>query len=336
MNNQINNERIKQIGLIIIILLLGILIIWKLYFLMPAFLFALTGYFIMRSTFAKLVYNRKFKEWQAALLLIFFSILIIAIPVFLLSQLLAPKIHYLLANQELIKHHITNGIQQIHTLAPQLDLASIAEQSAKKILGYVPNFFNGALGIFTTLSVGYFFLYFMLVNMRTMETGFLKLLPMDSNHQNVLRKETRRMVVSNAIGIPIIALSQGVLAYIGYLIFGVPEALLWALVTCFLSFIPIVGTALVWLPMSLYLISTGNSTLGIGLIIYCAIILTNIDNVLRFTVLKKIGDVHPLISILGVIIGLNLFGFLGLIFGPLLIEYFLILLKVYKIEYVED
>jgi predicted PurR-regulated permease PerM len=62
-------------------------------------------------------------------------------------------------------------------------------------------------------------------------------------------------------------------------------------------------------------------------------VITNVDNVFRFVVQKKLGDTHPLITFFGVIVGLDLFGFIGIIFGPLLISYFLILLEIYKKEY---
>jgi predicted PurR-regulated permease PerM len=334
MEEKISHHRLKQIGLLVIILGLGALLFSKLYFLMPALLFAMTCYFLMRTPFAKLVYDKKFKEWQAALILILGSILILAIPIFLLSELLIPKIQALFINQDLIKTQVLSGVDQVQNmLPPSIKIKEIATQGIQKLLSIVPGFFNGALGIFTTITVGYFFLYFMFVNMKSMELHFLKILPMNNANQKQLRKETQNMIISNAIGIPILAIAQGIVAFIGYLIFGVPEPLLWAIVTALFSFVPIVGTVLCWLPLGIYLLSTGHQSHGIGLLIYSAVLLTNIDNVLRFTVLKKIGDVHPIVTVLGVIVGLNLFGFLGLIFGPLLISYFLLLTKIYRIEY---
>jgi predicted PurR-regulated permease PerM len=76
----------------------------------------------------------------------------------------------------------------------------------------------------------------------------------------------------------------------------------------------------------------GEVTMGLALVAYSAIITGGIDNVLRFTLLKKLGDVHPLITVLGVIVGLPLFGFMGLIFGPLMISYLLLLIKIYRVE----
>ena len=76
--------------------------------------------------------------------------------------------------------------------------------------------------------------------------------------------------------------------------------------------------------------------MAIGLLLYSIIVTGNIDYIARITIMKKMGDVHPIITILGVIVGFNLFGFIGLIFGPLIINYTLVLFKIYMNEYVEE
>jgi predicted PurR-regulated permease PerM len=337
METKVFNERFKQIGLLVIIVALGILLFTKLYFLLPGFLFALTLYFLLRTWYCKLVYDRRMKEWMAALLIILLTIVVLAIPVWLMSTLLWPKIKLLVSNQAAMEAQLLSVFTRVqHYLPENIQIKPMLVQGVQKIVGFVPGIFNGAFSVFTNLTIGYFFLYFMLVGMKELELTFLKLLPMSRDNQKALRKETRNMIISNAIGIPVLAIAQGIVAFIGYLIFGVPEALLWAVITALFSFVPVVGTVLIWLPLSIFLISSGHQNAGIGLLIYSAVLLTNIDNVVRFTVLKKIGDVHPLITVLGVIVGLNLFGFLGLIFGPLLISYFLLLIKIYRIEYTEE
>jgi hypothetical protein len=79
----------------------------------------------------------------------------------------------------------------------------------------------------------------------------------------------------------------------------------------------------------------GDWTNAIGLGAFCAIILTNIDNVIRFILQKKLADTHPLITVFGVIFGLSVFGFWGIIFGPLLLSIFFLLVKMFKTEYLD-
>jgi predicted PurR-regulated permease PerM len=142
--------------------------------------------------------------------------------------------------------------------------------------------------------------------------------------------EIKRMVLSNAIGIPLLALIQGLIAFIGYLIFGVPSPLLFGALTCFATIIPLLGTGLVWFPLCLYFVLTGNWVSAIGLALYSLIILTNVDKVIRFILQKKLADTHPLITVFGVIIGLPCLVFGGVIFGPLLLSMFFLLLKIFK------
>ena len=126
------------------------------------------------------------------------------------------------------------------------------------------------------------------------------------------------MVVSNALGIPMLALAQGIIAVIGYWIFGVPSALIWALLTAFATVIPVIGTMIIWVPICIFLLASGHIGASVGLALYCFFAVGGIDNVLRLVFVKLFGDVHPLITLFGVLLGLELFGVIGLIFGPLM------------------
>jgi predicted PurR-regulated permease PerM len=97
--------------------------------------------------------------------------------------------------------------------------------------------------------------------------------------------------------------------------------------------VPVVGTTVVWVPIVIYLFATGKTGMGIGLLIYGAVLVGSVDNIFRFIWQKKFADVHPTITIFGVLIGVSLFGFVGLIFGPLLISMFILLLRIYRDEF---
>lgn len=123
-----------------------------------------------------------------------------------------------------------------------------------------------------------------------------------------------------------VALAQGFVAIIGFYIFGVPLPIFWGVMAAFFSFIPPVGTAIIWVPASLYMILTGYFTndyiilsKGIGLFVYGLLIISTIDNVLRIKIIQAKADVSPIIIIAGVIGGVNLFGIIGLFLGPILL-----------------
>ena len=144
------------------------------------------------------------------------------------------------------------------------------------------------------------------------------------------------MVIANAIGIPVVAVGQGLIALIGYFIFGAPSAVLLFALTAVASMIPIVGAAIVYVPVCIFMIAEGNTGAGIGLAIYCLVVVGLTDNLLRFTLLKKLEDIHPLNTVFGIILGLNIFGFMGLIFGPILISITILLIQVYRDEFADE
>ena len=153
--------------------------------------------------------------------------------------------------------------------------------------------------------------------------------------ENVKRigKEVESMVVSNAIGIPLIAVLQGIVGLIGYFILGVKEPWFWFVVTCITAMIPVVGAALAYVPLAIVFFANGQNWQGIAMLIFGFGIIGLVDNIFRFWLQKKIGNIHPLVTVFGVIIGIKLFGFIGLIFGPLLISMFILLLKIYSNEF---
>ena len=114
------------------------------------------------------------------------------------------------------------------------------------------------------------------------------------------------------------------------MIIGVKEPWFWFVVTCITAMLPVVGAALAYVPLAIIFFANGDTGKGIFMLIYGFGVIGLVDNIFRFTLAKKIGNVHPLVTVFGVIIGLSVFGFIGLIFGRLLISLFLLLLKIYS------
>ena len=118
--------------------------------------------------------------------------------------------------------------------------------------------------------------------------------------------------------------------------FGVPNAFLSAFLTGLCSIVPIVGTMVVWIPIGIYYIVLGMWGKAIGILLFGAIFISQSDNLFRFILQKKLADTHPLITIFGVVVGLQMFGFIGIIFGPLLVSLFLLFLDMFRKEYLAD
>lgn len=195
---------------------------------------------------------------------------------------------------------------------------------------------SGVSDLLINLCVAIMLLFFMLYGGKRMEHYISTLLPFDeSNKQEVLSK-IELMVRSNAIGIPLLAVIQGVISFGGYLLCGAPNPVLSAMLTAFASIIPLVGTALIWIPITAYFLVIGDWVDALVMFGYGGIVISQCDNLIRFLLQKKMADVHPLITIFGVVAGLPLFGFMGVIFGPLLVSLFLLFLDMFREEYLVD
>lgn len=330
----IDNERVKQVSFLLIIVLLAILLFSELYTFFPGFLGAITFYILCRRYMFRLTENRRWKKSLAAALLMVLSFIIILLPFGMLINMLTNKVGYAIEHSsELIK-----GIQTVNNrIRDATNLDILSQVKLERLQGYIASALPALLGAtfntLTAIAILYFILYFMLVNAREMEAWLYEYIPLKD--ENVLRlgTEFHKLVIANAVGIPAIAIVQGIVSLVGYFIFHVPQPFFWFAVTCFTAMLPVVGAAAVYVPMGIFLIADNHTWQGFGILAYGFIIVGSSDNIFRFMLAKKIGDVHPLITVFGVLIGVNLFGFIGLIFGPLLISMFILLLEIYSNEY---
>ena len=331
----INQDRIRQVFFIVLLLLLGILLFLELYSFLPAMLGAITLYILMRRWMYYLTEKRKWGSGWAAMLLMLLSFIVILLPVGLLANMLTSKISYAISHSAELIEALKKLVK---TLEQRFNIVIASDANINKlgqaITSSLPRILGATFNTLTTIFFMYFILYFMLVNGRKMEVTVYEYIPLRDENVDRLGKETKKMVLSNAIGIPVIALAQGLIALIGYLVLGIKEPFFWFGVTCIAAMIPVVGAALAYVPVAIILFANGQNWQGIVMLIFGFGVIGTADNVLRFTLLRKLGDVHPLTTVFGVIIGLNLFGFIGLIFGPLLISLFILLLKIYSSEFV--
>jgi|TARA_B100002003_G_C14135381_1_gene545980 predicted PurR-regulated permease PerM len=138
--------------------------------------------------------------------------------------------------------------------------------------------------------------------------------------------------ITNAIvfGQILVGLLQGIAVGAALFILGVPKAIILTILASLLSIIPILGSWLVWAPVSLYLLSIGQIFQGFFLLIYGAFFISSIDNIIRPYILSRQSNLPIALSIIGTIGGLYFFGIAGLILGPLILAYVLIIIEFYR------
>lgn len=335
-NKQINNTPINQIMLILIIILICILIFKNLIYYLPGFLGAITLYILFRDSYFKLTETKNWNKSFTSVFYIIISVVFIVLPIWAIVDYLIPKVVGFLNNTDQIIHQFSQ-LKEFMSNKPLLRDIDMSDEALLTILQrltkYIPNILNSVAEVGVNILVSVFVLYFMQVHGRSMEGYIERAIPFSANSKNEIWAEVNLMVRSNAIGIPILGLCQGLVAMLGYWIFGVDNFILWGVLTGVSSIIPVLGTMTIYVPLSLLVLSTGETASGIGLFIYSFILVGGIDNILRFTILKTLGNVPPLITVFGVLLGLNMFGMLGLIFGPLILSSVGVLIKVYSNEF---
>lgn len=328
------NKHLRQVSYLIILLTIGILIFRELYIFLPGFLGALTIYILCRKWFFCLTEEKSWKKSLTAILFIALFLFCIAVPVYFSIKMLYAKVAVILKNPEQIQEVFRAISAQLTQWTGQDILnGDYTDDIKKKAAGLIPILINGSAMMLGNLLMVVFFSFFMFINGRAMESAVRNYVPLKPGNFDLLAQETKMMINSNAVGMPLVSILQGLCALASYWFFDIKDFVVLGFITGIFAFFPIVGTAVIWLPIVVYLFSSGENGKAIGLAVYSLIVTGNIDYVARVTFLKKTGNVHPVVTILGLIAGLKLFGFWGFIFGPLLISYFLLLMKIYKSEF---
>ncbi|KFF14422.1 permease [Chryseobacterium soli] len=334
---QISGVAIKQVALLAIILVLTGLICFNLALFIPSVLGAITIYVVCRKYNFYLQEEKKWKPWLSSLVLMLASLIILILPIYFIADLLIEK----LGNAQVYMAKFNVFLDKIHSYVyEQVHFDILSKENMDKLKSSAGKVSTSAVsGTFNTLTVVmsmYFILYFMLDQPRRFERILTSSAPLKRSNISLIGDKMRKLIMANAIGIPVVALGQGLVALIGYFIFGAPSPVLLFALTAAASMVPVVGAAIVYIPVCIFMIAEGNTGPGLGLAAYCLIVVGLTDNLLRFTLLKKLEDIHPLNTVFGIIMGMNLFGFMGLIFGPILISLTLLLIQVYRNEFSEN
>ena len=320
------------IGLLII---LGLIIFKYTRPYMSGFLGAATLYVIVNGQQKFLTQKLRLKKSLGALLIVLEVLFFILIPLTGIAFLIIDTFSGITIDPEAILARVNSFVDMIEEKVgfaiftpDSLSAIPRAGSNILQVLG--SSIYTFVINVIVIL----FVLYYMLYSNSDFEKSIREILPFKEENKQIVAEETRLIIQANAIGIPLLAIIQGVFAYLGYLLFGVESAILYAILTAFSTILPIVGTTIIWGPIAIGLLLNADYVNGIGLLVYGFFIIGGVDNIARFLLQKKLADIHPLITVFGVLIGLPMFGFWGVIFGPLLLSLFILFFNMYRHEYV--
>lgn len=333
-----NYRRLSVLGFGILFLILAFLIIRPfLVAILSAAALAYLFYPLYLRTLGVLP-QRPFSKNLASIFTCFIIILIVVIPLGFVSYLLGKEIKegYFFF-QEFIRSPVwpeklpTFIRDQLNNISQYRDFVNdFVSQSIfllQNILRGIPNF---ALNIFITI----FSTYYFLKHGRDLYIFFKGLLPLPEHRYQQILTRFDTLSRSMILGQILVGLVQGILAGVGFLFLGVPNPVLWGFLTAIISIIPLLGAALVWVPIMVYLFVigyiSGEYWRAIALLVYGTFVISLIDNIMKPKIVSEGAKIHPLIILFGILGGLQLFGIPGILIGPLVLAFFDVVIEIYK------
>jgi predicted PurR-regulated permease PerM len=156
--------------------------------------------------------------------------------------------------------------------------------------------------------------------------------PFSEKQESQIFEHLERTILGALQAIVVVPVAQGILAGIGFMIFGVPSPLLWGTVVILAATVPLVGSPLGWVPAVVYLALQGQMGPALGLLVYCTVIVSGSDNVVKPLLLRGAARIHPLLGFLSIIGGVLAFGVFGFLIGPVILSLVLSAIRIYRLD----
>ncbi len=221
----------------------------------------------------------------------------------------------------------------LDTIDWQSSLQDIAKEMANIIGKVINKTFKGTLHVLTDLFITLFIMFYFFRDGDKLINRIKYLSPLDDRHEEVLMQRFVSVSRATVQGTLLIGLVQGTLGGLTLWIFGVASPILWGAVMVILSIIPLVGGWLVLYPAAIIQLILGNTWQGIAIMIVAAVVISNVDTLLRPRLVGRDAGMHDLLIFFSTIGGISLFGIMGFIIGPVIAVFFLTILDIYSIEF---
>ncbi|MDP7457866.1 MAG: AI-2E family transporter [Candidatus Woesearchaeota archaeon] len=201
----------------------------------------------------------------------------------------------------------------------------------KSIINAAQNFFLSIPRLLLSLFIIIFTTFYLTKDGEQVVKKIKGLLPLKKKQQNHIVKRFHMVTKAILYGYILTAIAQGSIGALAFWIVDISSPVLWGIIMAIAALVPFVGTALIWVPVVLYLLGTGK--IGLAIFLFAAgLVIGNIDNIIRPKIIGNKANIHPVIVLLGVIGGLFLFGVMGFLIGPLILALFLTFLEIYETE----
>lgn len=291
------------------------------------------------------------REGLAAGIMTFSTLLMVIGPaIFLLAVLTAQAVNLYQWTSEFIQAgKLAEAWSRIATpmLDRLLNLPFLAEIDVKGILikglsqfssglaSQIGSVLKNTLLLVVNLLIMLIFLFFILRDGESYYSAVMDVLPFTPDQQQSIARKFRDTFSAVINGVFLVALLQGVMTGIGFALFGVPFSVFWGFLAAVLALLPVGGAMLVWLPGALYLYLTGSTLQGVFLAIWGALLVSLPDNFLKPILIGRKAKLPTFLLLIGILGGLQVYGFLGILFGPLVVTLLTAFVQIYREEYAE-
>ncbi|MDD5031787.1 MAG: AI-2E family transporter [Patescibacteria group bacterium] len=211
-------------------------------------------------------------------------------------------------------------------------VADIAKKSSNWLVSGATTLLKGTTSFIISLIIIIFTMFFFFVDGRRMLERIMQLTPLPNKYDREIFKKFRDVSYSTMISTFVVAIAQGAVGAVGFMIVGLP-AFFAGLLMGFFSLLPYVGAAFIWFPLAVYLLFVGKIWQGIFLLAWGVLVISVVDNLIRAYIIRGKAQVHPIFIILSILGGISLFGFWGVFLGPLVISIAITIFHIYELEY---
>lgn len=321
------------------------------FFIFQPFLTAIVAASILATLFRG-AYN-KFEKWLgghrawSAFLTCLLVVVIIVTPIFLALSLAiveANNLYHALGEESALERTINQTVETARALPYINVFFDIQTLNEARILDDIKQFSQNALGLLQAVYQGvthfvfwvfvmFFTLFYFLIDGRQLMKYLMLLSPLRDEHDKLLIQKFISISRATLKGTLVVGVIQGILGGIAFWIAGIPSSAIWGLAMMLFSIIPIVGTAIIWIPASIIMLLLGNVWQSIFILVVGLGVISVIDNVLRPRLVGRDTQMHPLIVFFATLGGISFFGLPGFVIGPIIVSLFLALGEIYTIEF---
>lgn len=276
--------------------------------------------------------------WLASIITVIIFLLFLCVPLFFIGKEIffqTEDMYYSLVNSGNSNQFIESANVSINNWLPEgfeIDLNSKITELISSLSNNLAQFFTSTINSILMFSLMIFTLFYLLKDGQKWEKSLIKILPLSDEKINFIVSDLKKSINRIFKGSFIIALAQGVLAWGGFMVFGVPNAIIWAVVAGIASFIPTIGTSIVSIPAILFLFFTGMELQALGLLIWSVLLIGTIDNILNPYIISKDTSIPSLLVLLSILGAISFIGPLGILVGPLVLSLLYSLVSIYKKE----